>query len=524
MSIEKELREYLNTNLKELDTKSRDINLILYFYGFSKDLWPTLEDAAIEFNVGDSDGRRSERPRQILKSKFKKIAKLNDFRLLKEFSEYLHSSPIHSFEDLNQYVEVNNLFDGNKNILSLLRLLHDIGEASAYKAYTISLDEMTRSGFNENTEIVFGVSPKIKSLQKSLKKAKTIPGLLGIAKLKYLMEEIDLDDSEFQFLLSIIKSDSDSWFCSYSGDDYYLFESRDNSLINNLEKIKNITQLEDVEKLTIVLGNSLKRRTAPNKRDYPPEDVIKRYLLSSKHTEIKGNKVYINVEPGELTNVEKSIVEFLVDSNVSDYTSISNHLLNLGYEKPLVDKSVFHSPLLFVDKSEGRYHYTYNLVGKSAQTNELLTKYEEFRQRLIKASSEGTDGCSNISTRREQHILSLWLFEGKSKEYCAICQKEFSVKSLITAHKKKRKDCAENERTDPHIVMPLCVFGCDYLYENRLIYIDSGFVRTINDYEHVLISELSYLESVSGNKIEDRWLEGDELYFPKPNEQKQPVS
>lgn len=517
MSIEKELREYLHTNLKELDTKSRDINLVLYFYGFGKDLWPTLEDAAIEFNVGDSDGRRSERPRQILNSKFKKIAKLNDFRLLREFSEYLHSSPIHSFEDLSQYVEANNLFDGTKNILSLLRLLHDLGEATAYKAYTIGLDELTRSGYNESTEIIFGVSPKIKVLQKSLKKSKTIPGLLGIAKLQYLMEEIDLNDLEFQILLNIIKSDSDSWFYRYRGDEYYLFESRDNTLINNLEKIKNITQLEDVDKLAVVLGNSLKRRTAPNKRDYPPEDVIKRYLLSSKHTEIKGTKVYINVEPVELTNIEKDISEYLIDSNVNDYPTISNHLLNLGYEKPLVDKTVFYSPLLFVDKSEGRYHYTYNLVGKGSEATEVLTKYEDFRQRLIRASSEGTDGSSNISTRREQHILSLWLFEGKVKEACAICQKEFSVKSLITAHKKKRKDCAENERTDPYIVMPLCVFGCDYLYENRLVYIDSGFVRTRGDSEHALIAELDYIKSVSGNKIEDRWLEGDELYFPKPN-------
>lgn len=209
MSIEKEIKDYLHANLKELDTKSRDINLVLYLYGFGKDLWPTLEDAAIEFNVGDSGGRRSERPRQILNSKFKKIAKLNDFRLLKEFSQYLHSSPIHSFEDLNQYVEANNLFEGAKNLVSLLRLLNDLGEATEYKAYTIGLNELIRSGYNERSEVIIGVAPKIKALQKSLQKAKTIPGLIGIAKLQYLMEEIDLDDLETQILLSVIKSDSD---------------------------------------------------------------------------------------------------------------------------------------------------------------------------------------------------------------------------------------------------------------------------------------------------------------------------
>lgn len=517
MSIEKEIREYLHANLKELDTKSRDINLVLYFYGFGKNLWPTLEDAAIEFNVGDSEGRRSERPRQILHSKFKAIAKLNDFYLLREFSQYLHSSPIHSFEDLKQYVEAKNLFEGTKNLVSLLRLLNDLGEAKEYKAYTIGFNELTRSGYNESNEVIFGVEPKIKSLQKSLQKAKTIPGLLGIAKLQYLMEEINLDDLETQILLNVIKSDSDSWFYSFNGDDYYLFESRDNTLINNLEKIKNVTHLENIDTLTKVLDNSLKRRTAPKKRDYPPEDVIKRYLLSSKHTEIKGSSVYINVEPVELTSIEKDISDYLIKSSINDYPTISSYLLSLGYEKPLVDKTVFYSPLIFVDKSKGRYHYTYNLVGKYADTTEVSTKYEDFRQRLIKASLGGTDGSSNAVTRKEQHILSLWLFEGKEKEVCAICQKEYSVKSLVTAHKKKRKDCAENERTDPYIVMPLCVFGCDYLYENRFVYIDSGIVSSTHDFECLYVSELDYIKIICGNKLESRWLKGDEFYFPKPN-------
>jgi hypothetical protein len=365
--------------------------------------------------------------------------------------------------------------------------------------------------------MIFGVAPKIKALQKSLQKAKTIPGVLGIAKLQYLMEDIDLDDLESRILINIIKSDSDSWFYSSSGDDYYLFESRDNTLINYLEKIKNITQLEDVDTLAKVLGNSLRRRTAPKKREYPPENVIKRYLLSSKHTEIRGPAVYINVEPVELTNIEKDISKYLIGSSVNDYPTISNYLLSLGYEKPLVDKTVFHSPLLFVDKSEGRYHYTYNLVGKRADITEVSTKYEDFRQRLIKASSEGTDGSSNIATRKEHHILSLWLFEGKEKEVCAICQKEFSVKSLVTAHKKKRKDCAENERTDPYVVMPLCVFGCDYLYENRFVYIDFGIVSSTDNFEYIYVTELDYIKSISGNKLEERWLKGDELYFTKPN-------
>lgn len=515
MSIEKEIRGFLHTNLKELDTKSRDIDLVLYSYGFGKDLWPTLEDAGIEFSIGDTDGRRSERPRQIINSKFKMIARVSDFPSLNKFSSYLHSSPAHSFEDLKHYVEANSLFDGTQNLVSLIRLLNDLGEAKEYKIYTLGLNELTRSGYNENGEIIVGRTSTIKPLQKALTKAKTIPGLLGIAKLQYLFDEVELEDVETRILLHAIKSDPDSWFYSYNGETYYLFESRDNTLINSLEKIKNITSQEELDILTIVLANSLKRRTAPKKRTYPPEDVIKKYLLSSKHTKIVDSVVHINVEPQELTDVETAVGYYLSDFDVNDYPTISKHLLSLGYEKPLVDKTIFYSPLLFVDKSKGRYRFKYKLVGKNVSNTETSDMYEIFRQRLIKASEDGTDGSSNVTTRKEHYILSLWLFEGKDKEHCAICKKEFAVKSLITAHKKKRKDCAENERTDPHIVMPLCVFGCDYLYENRLIYIDAGVVEPAAKLRDEYCCELDYIESIKGNNLDPRWLKDSDQYFYK---------
>lgn len=521
MSVEKELRDYLNANLKELETKSRDIDLVLYFYGFGKDPWPTLEDAAIEFSVGDSEGRRSERPRQILNSKFKKVASLSDFSLLSEFSKYLNSSPVHSFENLNKYIGLNSLFDGAQNIVSLIRLLNDLGEAKEYRAYTVDFQEMTRSRYDENNEIIIGTKPRIKALQKVFDKAKTIPGLLGIAKLQYFMEDVELESTEIKIVLNAIKSDSDSWFYKYNDEDYYLFESRDNTIVNSLEKIKSIASEEDLDTLAVVLENSLKRRTAPKKRNYPPKEVIKQYLLRSKHTKIKGSTVHINVEPEELTDIEQAVSRYLAESDVNDYPTISKHLISLGFEKPTVDKAVFHSPLLFVDKSQGRYHYRYRLVGKSVNNSEPYDMYEVFRQRLIKASSDGTDGSSNVTTRKEHHILSQWLFEGKVKEHCAICKKEFSVNSLVTAHKKKRKDCAENERTDPHIVMPLCVFGCDYLYEKRMIYIESGVVMRSDYPEAEYGFELSYIDEIKGNNIDARWLEGSDQYFPKPNKKKQ---
>lgn len=518
MSVEIEVREYLESELKELATKARDIGLVLYYYGFSNTLWPTLEDAAIEFGVGDSEGRRAERPRQIINNKFRNNAKLSYFPSLTEFSSILTSSNVHSSAELLNECMKNGLIDEGGNLIALFRILHDLGEANNYNAYSLNLTELTRNLYSINKDFLIAEKESIRSLRKALKKSKTIPGLIGISKLAYLINRHEIGDVDQELLMSIIKKDPDSWFYNYQGDDYYLFESRDNTLVNSLEKIKNITESEDADVMTEALSNSLRRRTPPKGRDYPPKNVIKRYLLSSKYTKVNGNTVSLQVEQEKLTDVEQAITNYMRENDIDDYPTISSYLISLGYSKPLVDKVIFHSPLVHVDKSAGRYYYKYRLVGANNNTiSETLSDYEVFRQRLLKTSSEGTDRNSEVVTRKEHYILSEWLFKGKEHEKCAICNKTYSVKSLVTAHKKRRADCAENERTDPYIVMPLCNFGCDYLYENGLIYINNGIVNPSDVVEGKYFDELSVISPLIGNSIDERWLKGSDKYFAKPN-------
>lgn len=517
MSIDREIREYLKVEMKELDTKVRDIDLILYYYGFGEDLWPTLEDAAIEFDVGESDGRRSERPRQIINNKFRHVAKLIDFPSLVGFSKILKSSNFHLSNELLDACLKDELIGDTGNITSLLRLMHDLGEGKNYEAYSLDLNDLTRNSFIRNQDVIIADKDSIKALRKSLKIAKTIPGLIGISKLEYLIAEPGIGSVDPEMLVSIIKRDPDSWFYNYKGDDYYLLESRDNVLINNLEKIKNIAQFEDVGVLAEALSNSLTRRTPPKGRGYPPKEVIKKYLLSSKYTNISGDVVSIMTEPEKLTEAEMTVVEFMQNNSVFDYPTISSHLFSLGYEKPHIDKLIFKSPLIYVNKDAGRYHYKFRLIGAGVtQPSQKQDIYEQFRQRLLKASSGGTDGASEITTRREHYILKEWLFKGKDSERCAICNKTYSVKSLVTAHKKRRADCAENERTDPYIVMPLCSFGCDYLYEKGLIYIDNGIIQGSVVINGEYFDEQSVIKPLIGKGVEQRWLKGSESYFKKP--------
>ena len=521
MSIINELSQFLYSNLKELDTKARDIDLILYFYGFKDDIWPTLDDAALKCNIGTSKGRRSERPRQIIQNKFISIVEAGDLPSSKKCSDYISSQKIHRTDALYEYLLNHEILEDNVNLRGVMNLLHNLKLCEGYEIYNPNLEKTTRNTYDTSSAVFLIDKDLVAILKKALKSAKVLPGLLGIANLSFLKQELSTDFQWFDELVEILRLSNDSWFYINDDEEFYLMESGANTLINNLKKVRCVTAVSTINELTVSLSNSLRRRT-PQKYSYPPEKIIELYLKNSRHTKINGNNIILNIEQGELTEIDKDIIEFMEGKNSSDFHSLSSHLVKKGHEKPIIDKSVLYSPLIHIDKSLGRAHYIYSIVGNTAKAQDSyvnVSKYEIFKQRLLAISTDGTDNTQIVIMRKEQHILAEWLFDGKSTELCAICNNEYSIPSLVTAHKKKRADCAENERIDPNIVMPLCYYGCDYIYEKGYIYINIGKVCSGVLPDNLSLYERSVINAVIGNDIQEKWLQGSIGYFRKPVKQ-----
>jgi hypothetical protein len=101
-------------------------------------------------------------------------------------------------------------------------------------------------------------------------------------------------------------------------------------------------------------------------------------------------------------------------------------------------------------------------------------RYIEMAKRL-----DGSLDAKAVSTqRREQGILrgALGLNESSTAQ-CGICSKVYPVTLLVAGHIKKRSECAKEERLDvQHVAMPICVFGCDALFERRLIKVVDGVI------------------------------------------------
>jgi len=87
-----------------------------------------------------------------------------------------------------------------------------------------------------------------------------------------------------------------------------------------------------------------------------------------------------------------------------------------------------------------------------------------------------TDGLIQTTKRLEQARFRHFLFGHKTVGNCGICGESYPVSFLVTAHIKKRSHCTDQEKRDMHVVMPMCKFGCDDLFENGYIGVDDGAI------------------------------------------------
>ncbi|WP_219909446.1 hypothetical protein [Photobacterium leiognathi] len=271
------------------------------------------------------------------------------------------------------------------------------------------------------------------------------------------------------------------------------------------------------ERLATTYRNALDSRSY--KYPYPTEKILQEYLESSIFFKNNDGELTFIGENTELNDIEKEVFFYLEDKVTVKFPEFRAHLKSKGFGDPHIQKAISASPLVFVDKSAGRTHYKYSLIRSTSNSlNRSVddARYKEYLLKLRKLHEIGTDETLTQKSRREQRILQDWLFKGKSQEQCAICNKTYSVNTLVTAHKMKRSICNNAERLDPYIVMPICVMGCDYLYENRYVYISKGIIKKgkpINGFS----AELDFINDVVGNSVDKRWLKGRSSYFEAPN-------
>jgi len=104
--------------------------------------------------------------------------------------------------------------------------------------------------------------------------------------------------------------------------------------------------------------------------------------------------------------------------------------------------------------------------------------------------------------RTEQYILRNYLLKNKTSGSCALCNKNYPINFLATAHIKKRSNCSDNEKRDLNIVMPACYLGCDKLYEAGYIYVKDGEVKENLTTKNITEDLSAYIDNIKNKKCD----------------------
>lgn len=119
--------------------------------------------------------------------------------------------------------------------------------------------------------------------------------------------------------------------------------------------------------------------------------------------------------------------------------------------------------------------------------------------------------------RLEQGYLRKKLFGNKTYTKCSCCGKEYPISMLWCSHIKKRSKCNEIEKRDYNVVIPMCRFGCDELFEKGYITVnDDGKViqlkESININVQGYIDRIINLDCVGFNSLNSKYFDWHRNY------------
>lgn len=145
--------------------------------------------------------------------------------------------------------------------------------------------------------------------------------------------------------------------------------------------------------------------------------------------------------------------------------------------------------------SEEKSKLVFDEFGLESST--YITPIEDSEYLDIALSIPETEQEFTSKRRLEQGHLRKKLFGNKTNSICSCCSKEYPISMLWCSHIKKRAKCNDDEKRDYNVVLPMCRFGCDELFEKGYIGVnDSGVIINIKPTTNVNVN--NYISSLVG--------------------------
>jgi hypothetical protein len=187
---------------------------------------------------------------------------------------------------------------------------------------------------------------------------------------------------------------------------------------------------------------------------------------------------------------------------------------DISYE--LFNKIVGYSPKFVIQGfsvlNEEKSEKIISSLGLQSQMFTPPISKKEYEEVIFSKEFTSLEFEVNRMVRAEQGYLRKKLFDNKKVDRCGICGEEFTINFLVAAHIKKRSVCSDEEKLDfENIVMPMCKFGCDDLYEKGYIGIINGQVSVFR-YNELTPYMKDYVSKLNGNEC-TYWSDTTQEYF-----------
>lgn len=152
MHIEQELRNWLESTIPNRQReKSRNTQIVLNYYGFGDLPWPTLEDIANQFSMGNR-----ERIRQIINSSFRDHISDEQLPIANSTFLEIEKYTVVSIPELRKILLTKGLASAGTTVRGVLNLARDLNRCKEYDLYDTSLDRVSRfeAEFDSNTFLI----------------------------------------------------------------------------------------------------------------------------------------------------------------------------------------------------------------------------------------------------------------------------------------------------------------------------------------------------------------------------------
>tara|TARA_B100000963_G_C22565190_1_gene643318 strand:+ start:455 stop:1408 length:954 start_codon:yes stop_codon:yes gene_type:complete len=146
------------------------------------------------------------------------------------------------------------------------------------------------------------------------------------------------------------------------------------------------------------------------------------------------------------------------------------------------------------------------------ESSTYIENVDEITYSEIALTINETEQEFTAKRRLEQGYLRKKLFKNRTVSNCSCCGKEFPVSMLWCSHIKKRSKCTDEEKRDYNVVLPMCRFGCDELFEKGYIAVNSdGKIIQIKKTDNInvlnYINELINLKCIDFNQLNSKYFE-----------------